>query len=139
MALEFKRQQLEECRILCAYSDGTISFSAQDSMIMITVRLDELFEIIAEAGDASQTLNKSMPKEYKDAELEKRWEELSDIPFVDADSPSGMILEQAWWIFEKGTDREDIWRHFDTNHSKGVSYLLYGEQGETNPPPEAGE
>jgi hypothetical protein len=112
------------CHIFCAYSEGTIGFSIREIDLMLTVRLDELFEIFKEASEAAQELKDSMPQEYTDAEFEKRWDELADIPFDEADSPSGLILSQKWWVFPKGTDRDDVWKHFDENHSKGIGYLL---------------
>lgn len=59
-----------------------------------------------------------------DFELEQKWDELTDIPFEE-DSDGRLLLEQDWWIFEAGTEREDIWMYFDDEHSKGVHWLLY--------------
>ena len=61
-----------------------------------------------------------MNKNYNDAELEDLWRDLVDIP-IDEDER----LEEDWFIFKKGTWREDIWHWFDKRHSKGVCYLLY--------------
>ena len=61
-----------------------------------------------------------MNKNYNDAELEDLWRDLVDIP-IDEDER----LEEDWFIFKKGTWREDIWHWFDERHSKGVYYLLY--------------
>lgn len=63
-------------------------------------------------------------KKYTDKELEKMWDELTDIPF-DEDLDGKLILSVNWKSFTKGTDREDIWQFFDKNHSKGVAWLLY--------------
>ena len=30
--------------------------------------------------------------------------------------------------FECGTHREEVWRWFDEHHTKGVVYLLHGEE-----------
>ena len=117
-------QAVMPCHVFCAYSDGTIGFSMRDIELMITVRIDELYEILKAAGEAAQELQNSMPPEYTDAELEKRWDELTNILFDEADSPSGVITAEDFWIFPKGTDREDIWKHFDEHYSKGVAYLL---------------
>ncbi len=65
-------------------------------------------------------------QEFPDTLLEQKWKELTDIPFDEADTPSGLMLAEDWWLFQKRTDREDIWRFFD-QHSKGIAYLLYGE------------
>lgn len=60
-------------------------------------------------------------RHWTDEELEKLWEELGDVPM----DPETECLEEAFFIWEKGTDREDIWHWFDERHSKGVAYLLY--------------
>lgn len=61
----------------------------------------------------------------RDRCLERKWKELEDIPFDEADSTSGLVLAEEWWGFSKGTDREEVWHAFDANHSKGVAFLLY--------------
>ena len=61
-----------------------------------------------------------------DARLEELWAELGDIPFDEADVLGDMVLAEDWRGFLKGTDRHEIWRFFDANHSKGVAFLLYG-------------
>lgn len=63
-----------------------------------------------------------------DATLERRWKELADVPFDDHGPESDMKLAEDWWCFEKGTEREDIWHWFDERHSKGVAFLMYGEE-----------
>lgn len=56
--------------------------------------------------------------------LEAKWHELSDVPFDEADTASGLVLAEDWWGFPKGTDREDIWHVFDKFYSKGVASLI---------------
>lgn len=56
---------------------------------------------------------------------EKLFYDLSDVPFDEEDQTYQLVLENDWFIFSKGTDREDIWKWFDKYHSKGVYYLLY--------------
>jgi hypothetical protein len=122
-----KSQAVAQCNIACAYSEGTIAFSVREINQMYTIRIDELYEILKAAAEASREFTASMPKEYKDAELEAQWRELEDAPFDESDeSPSGLILAEKWREFPKGTDREDIWRWFDDRHSKGVAYLIHG-------------
>ena len=66
--------------------------------------------------------------ENSDDYIEEKWRQLSEPPFDEADVPGDMILAEDWWIFQKGTDRQEIWKWFDKRHSKGVAYLLYGEE-----------
>ncbi len=58
----------------------------------------------------------------RDLDLEKLWAELEDVP-IDPDTEK---LEENWFIFQRGTDKETVWHWFDERHSKGVAYLLYG-------------
>lgn len=55
--------------------------------------------------------------------LEEKWRELADIPFDE--TGGDLVLSRRWWLFETGTEREEIWKYFDEHHSKGVHYLLY--------------
>lgn len=61
--------------------------------------------------------------------LEERWANLEDVPF-DEPPRGDLIMAEDWWLFPKGTEREDIWHFFDENYSKGVAFLLYGETAE---------
>ena len=56
--------------------------------------------------------------------LEDKWRELADVPFDHAEN-GDLVLAFKWWLFDKGTEREEIWKYFDEHHSKGVHYLLY--------------
>jgi hypothetical protein len=64
-----------------------------------------------------------------DKELEKLWDELTNIPF-DEDEDGELVLAEDWNGFEKGADRESIWHWFDERHSKGVAWLIYEYESE---------
>ena len=70
-----------------------------------------------------------MNKHYSDKELESKWLELTDIPFCENDKKE-LILDVDWWLFSKGTDRDEIWHFFDKNYSAGVAYLIYDFEAE---------
>lgn len=59
-----------------------------------------------------------------DTKVEKLWDELTDVPM----NPDTECIEDDFYIWAKGTCREDIWRWFDDHHSRGVYYLLYERQ-----------
>lgn len=59
----------------------------------------------------------------RDTALERLWGEFSDVPI----DPRTDRLEDDWFIFQCGAEKEDIWHWFDRRHSKGVAYLLYGD------------
>lgn len=54
-------------------------------------------------------------------EIRALWDELSDVP-VD---PETEKLEDDFFLFEKGTDKLDIWAWFDNHYAYGVYSLLY--------------
>ncbi len=61
----------------------------------------------------------------KDEDLERLWDDLTDIPF-DEDNDKELVLGEDWFIFSVGDVVFDIHRWFDKHHSKGVGYLMYG-------------
>lgn len=61
-------------------------------------------------------------KKYDNDFLEEKWDELTDIPFDESDDD--LVLSEDWFVFDKGTEREDIWHWFDNHHSKGVGWLM---------------
>lgn len=61
-------------------------------------------------------------KEYVtyDSLLEDLWKTLTDVPM----NPDTEDMEEDWFIFPKGTNREDIWDWFDEQHSKGIGWIM---------------
>lgn len=57
-------------------------------------------------------------------EIESLWKDLGNQPFIEGEDKD-LLLDIDWFIFKKGTDRQEIWKWFDRNHEKGVYYLLY--------------
>ena len=51
-------------------------------------------------------------RKHSDMFLEKKWNELADVPFAEGDM-TNLSLEHDWWLFNKGTNRETIWHYFD--------------------------
>lgn len=51
------------------------------------------------------------------------WRAFSDVPM----NPETEEMEEEFLGFPVGAHREEIWHWFDKKHSKGVAYLLYGE------------
>lgn len=62
--------------------------------------------------------------EDMDKRVEKLWNMLEDISFVE-DKFGELLLDEDFYIWTKGTDRESIWYWFDEHFSKGVVSLLY--------------
>lgn len=67
--------------------------------------------------------------EELDTYLEEKWDELIDIPFYEGEDGEH-LLEGNWFMFDKGTSRDEIWHWFDKRHSKGVAWLLYDYDNE---------
>ena len=57
---------------------------------------------------------------FRDALIEDLWKTLSDVPM----NPDTEDMEEEWFIFPKGTNREAISNWFDENHSKGVGWIM---------------
>ena len=61
-------------------------------------------------------------------EIEALWDNLGNVAFDESEEEQDQVLGENWFIFDKGTPRNDIWRFFDTaEHERNlnVSYLLY--------------
>ena len=57
---------------------------------------------------------------FFDSMLEDLWR-----TFIDVTIDEEECIEQNWFIFEKGTNREYIWHWFDERYSNGIAYLMY--------------
>jgi hypothetical protein len=62
-------------------------------------------------------------QEISDEQVEKIWEGMVDIPFDE--EYGDLVISQDYYIWSKGTPRDEIWGWFDKHHSAGVYYLLY--------------
>ena len=60
--------------------------------------------------------------ESRDRVLEMMWSDLEDVPM----NPETECIEEDYYCFPAGTNREEIWHWFDERHTKGVAALLYG-------------
>ena len=71
--------------------------------------------------------NSKIVKTYVDTDglIQDLWKSFSNVPFDDGEKD--LVLGQDWFIFEKGTERKDIWKWFDSHYSKGAVSLLYPE------------
>lgn len=84
-------------------------------------------------------------KGYCYRQIEQLWKEFVQVAFKE-DEEHRLVLEKEYKIvlridledgrkskermlicFPEGTDREEIWKWYDRNHPKGITYLLYGE------------
>lgn len=61
-----------------------------------------------------------------DSVVEVLWDNMSNVPFDEAEDGE-MKLASSYHIFAEGTARTEIWHWFDTNYSKGIMELLYGD------------
>lgn len=60
--------------------------------------------------------NGRLTKEYYDNTLDKLWEELSDIPLDN----TGEKIDTNFYIWKKGTLKEEIWHWFDERVQGGI-------------------
>ena len=66
----------------------------------------------------------SITLDERDKELERLLGEFTDVPM----DPETECMDAPYLEFPTGTHREEIWHWFDARHSKGVAYLLQGEE-----------
>ena len=73
-------------------------------------------------GEVTELKVSKLPSDraFRDVVVEELWDNLTDIPF----DPETEELDEPYYIWPKGTDKEDIWHWFDEHHSKAVAYLL---------------
>ena len=57
-----------------------------------------------------------LTEEDYQATIDKLWEQLSDIPVNN----TGEIIEDDFYIWDKGTQKEDIWHWFDERVQNGI-------------------
>lgn len=110
-------------------SDVCYNRDVPDVTCAHAVKYDKLNKRVASLEGQMETV-KFMPLKQRDAELEKMWDEFTDVPM----NPDTEKMEDTFLHFPAGTPREDIWHWFDERYSKGVAALLYG-RGEDNTPP----
>ena len=73
-------------------------------------------------GEVTELRFSKLPSDraFRDVVVEELWDNLADVPIA----PETEELNEPYYIWPKGTDKEDIWHWFDEHHSKGVAYLL---------------
>lgn len=73
-------------------------------------------------GEVSEFRFPKLPRDraFRDVVVKELWNNLTDVPI----DPETEELDEPYYIWPKGTDKEDIWHWFDEHHSKGVAYLL---------------
>ena len=73
-------------------------------------------------GEVTELRFSKLPSDraFRDVVVEELWDNLADVPI----DPETEELDEPYYIWPKGTDKEDIRHWFDEHHSKGVAYLL---------------
>lgn len=61
-------------------------------------------------------------QEEKDKFLERLWEEFANTPVCEDTD----CIDEDFYVWDKGTDKSEIWHWFDDNHSKGLAIGLMG-------------
>lgn len=65
-----------------------------------------------------RVLNGRITPAEKDKVLEQLWDSFRKVPINDDDS-----IDEDFLVWEKGTDRFDIWHWFDEEYAKGLAAL----------------
>ena len=111
------------CTVYCSYSDGTVGISIRGLDLQIDLLVPEVIAIMQAGAEANQEITAPLREAYTDEQLEEKWRDLQDVHWDEAESPSGIITAQKWWVFPQGVDRDDLWQWFGARHSKGIDYL----------------
>lgn len=80
------------------------------------------FSLFENDGEVTEFRFPKLPSDraFRNVVVEELWDNLTDVPI----DPETEELDEPYYIWPKGTDKEDIWHWFDEHHSKGVAYLL---------------
>ncbi|MBD5130300.1 MAG: hypothetical protein HDT43_10350 [Ruminococcaceae bacterium] len=115
---------------VCVEIDGDYDTYTGKEDVYITTAFEQsnkdLLEFYAALGYDVKIEKQESAVNVRDEALENLWEKLIDIP-MDAETES---IKQPFLQFPKGTSRDTIWHWFDVRHSKGIAYLLYGDNAE---------
>ena len=111
------------CTLYCSYSDGTVGVSIRGIDLQIDLLVSEVMSLMQAGAEANHDLNAPQREQYTDEVLEEKWRELQTVGWDEAESPSGSILSEPFWVFPRGVDRDDLTAWFGERHSLGVEYL----------------
>lgn len=89
----------------------------------ISVAKVETWKTYASFRELILSMDDEFSQLLKDSQIKKIWALLSDIPF-DEDNDGRLLLGEDFALWKKGTEREEIWKWFDQNHTKGVEWLM---------------
>jgi len=113
------------CTVLCSYDNGTVGISIRELDLQLDLLVSDMMEVMRAAAEANRELTAPQREQYSDADLEEKWRKLQNVVWCEADSPSGSILADTWWVFPKGADLDDVWAWFNERHSKGLEHLKH--------------
>jgi hypothetical protein len=119
-----KGQAVMPCTVYCSYEDGTIGISIRGLDLQIDLLVEEVMAIMQASAKRNQEPTAPLEEKPTDAELEEKWKELQNVKWDEADSPSGFILADAWWIFPQGVDQSDLEQWFNDRHSSMQFFFL---------------
>lgn len=118
--------------------DWTIDDENEDIILPLTMDIPEKItkEILDDCdfdtltnymSDQTDFLVNSYTIVYEKEEIEKLWNKFADVLFEkseDSIDSAGLVLAEDWWVFDKGTCRDDIWHWFDNCYEFGITALF---------------
>ena len=93
-------------------SDVCYNREVPDATSAQAVKYDKLNKRVASLEGQVETV-KFMPLKQRDAELEKLWDEFTDVPM----NPDTEKMEDAFLHFPDGSHREDLLQWFEVRYS----------------------
>lgn len=94
--------------------------SPEQKCTLLTTQIEEYYWNGRRVVYVDNELFNRTYQEAIDIVLENAWKTLEDVPM----NPETECIEEKWFHFPNGTNREDIWYWFDAHHSKGVAWLM---------------
>lgn len=87
--------------------------------ILILIFESEYAKIFKDAKGNEAAIPMERVDYLSDEKLEELWDRLSEVAIDEEECICEKFLN-----FEKGSDREEVWKWFDKLHSKGANYLV---------------
>lgn len=115
--MEHFAQYEDECEWLVDTPRGYWRFEIPSLRLQVTLEMDD-------DGNIREVRKPAYATHLSQNFIKELWNKLGDVPM----NPETEQIEEGFYIWNAGTDREDIWHWFDEHYDRGVVALLYPEE-----------
>lgn len=106
-----------ECEWLTDTPEGNWRFEIPSLLIEVTLLLND-------DGSVTEIRVPAYGTRLSQRFIKELWHKFGDVPM----NPETEQIEEGFYIWNAGTDREDIWHWFDEHYDRGVVALCYPEE-----------